>query len=583
MSFPEKSKPAAFFNAPAFRGMVLRLGVAAVAVVSCTSFVRGAPGLVLDDSYIHLSFARHLGEGMGFCFNPGERSLGFTSPLWVMLLGSLYRAGVDLEAGARWAGILSLAGSAVLLFGLVRLSVRDVLGRHGPGFTEEACSRWSDTYGLLAGLGMSACGNMLWLSGSGMEAVFFLFMGLCCLLFFRREKPRPLWGGVFLGLLLLTRVTGVLLLVLLAAFGLIRSRRHVFVSLAAALVIALPWYIYSYSVTGFILPPTRAGKLASDLFNSGPALKGISTYAVMHLQFLWKADKGILIMLLLSVPLTFYNLVAKKDAGHGSSENGRGTSLAARPLSFASVSPAGLLGLWAILHFLAHTLFFRSTMILTPYHNLRYQVMLIPALIGGFTYIIARTLAMPMKMDAEGPDESNPYPGHVSRWSGHLYLAVGLLLLATPIGMELLHTRQWQGLFHANVRHLNSEHKAAANWARLFLGEDARIACLDIGVLRFYSDRYVIDLGGLVDPEILPWLEKNDTGPYLVEKKATHYFEMDNPGSERITGVKARAGGLYELRPLKQFKFHRYPYPVFLHSFAINAYAVRLLDKGPGG
>ena len=41
-----------------------------------------------DDYYIYLQYARNLNETGQFAFNPGHPSLGFTSSLWVMLLGA---------------------------------------------------------------------------------------------------------------------------------------------------------------------------------------------------------------------------------------------------------------------------------------------------------------------------------------------------------------------------------------------------------------------------------------------------------------------------------------------------------------
>ena len=50
--------------------------------------IAGAPGCPLDDSWIHLQFARNLAEGAGFSFNPGRPVAGSTAPLWTLLLGA---------------------------------------------------------------------------------------------------------------------------------------------------------------------------------------------------------------------------------------------------------------------------------------------------------------------------------------------------------------------------------------------------------------------------------------------------------------------------------------------------------------
>src|SRR5262249_50979860 len=56
--------------------------------------IAGAAGFPLDDSWIHLQFARNLAEGAGFAYNPGVPVAGSTAPLWTLLLA----------AGARVAG-----------------------------------------------------------------------------------------------------------------------------------------------------------------------------------------------------------------------------------------------------------------------------------------------------------------------------------------------------------------------------------------------------------------------------------------------------------------------------------------------
>src|SRR5687767_11811652 len=63
------------------------------ALVACLLYLRaeralldGRLGLPLDDSWIHLQFARSLAGGEGLAYNPGERVAGSTAPLWTALL-----------------------------------------------------------------------------------------------------------------------------------------------------------------------------------------------------------------------------------------------------------------------------------------------------------------------------------------------------------------------------------------------------------------------------------------------------------------------------------------------------------------
>ena len=59
----------------------------------------GFPGFPLDDSWIHLHFARNIAEGAGFSYNPGVPVAGSTAPLWTLLLAlgvALFGASVAL-------------------------------------------------------------------------------------------------------------------------------------------------------------------------------------------------------------------------------------------------------------------------------------------------------------------------------------------------------------------------------------------------------------------------------------------------------------------------------------------------------
>ena len=50
--------------------------------------IAGTSGFPLDDSWIHLHFARNIAEGHGFAFNPGRPVAGSTAPLWTLVLAA---------------------------------------------------------------------------------------------------------------------------------------------------------------------------------------------------------------------------------------------------------------------------------------------------------------------------------------------------------------------------------------------------------------------------------------------------------------------------------------------------------------
>jgi arabinofuranosyltransferase len=93
---------------------LLVTGLVAVALLA-----RLIPGArMVDDAYITFRYARNLVEGFGFVYNPGERVLGTTTPLYTLLL-----AGLALTTGSRdfpnlAVPVNALAGalSAVLLY-----------------------------------------------------------------------------------------------------------------------------------------------------------------------------------------------------------------------------------------------------------------------------------------------------------------------------------------------------------------------------------------------------------------------------------------------------------------------------------
>ncbi len=71
----------------------------------------------IDDAYITFRYARNLAEGLGFVYNPGQRVLGTTTPLYTLVMALAWRLGLrDLPGVALALNAAADAGTAVLLY-----------------------------------------------------------------------------------------------------------------------------------------------------------------------------------------------------------------------------------------------------------------------------------------------------------------------------------------------------------------------------------------------------------------------------------------------------------------------------------
>src|SRR4051812_27049952 len=73
-------------------------------------------GFPLDDAWIHLQFARNLGTGHGFSYNPGIPVAGSTAPLWTAVLALPAALHLEPVASSKIVG-LALTIVAALLTG----------------------------------------------------------------------------------------------------------------------------------------------------------------------------------------------------------------------------------------------------------------------------------------------------------------------------------------------------------------------------------------------------------------------------------------------------------------------------------
>jgi hypothetical protein len=216
-------------------------------------------GLPLDDSWIHMVYARSLAALHGFAYNPGQQETGATSPLWTALLvpASLVARvlGTSVALPAKLTGVVVAAGTSLAAAGLARAL----------GFGRAVL--------VATGLAIAFDPGLAFATVSGMEVL--LAAGLALLALGQLAHGRYKTAGLVAGLAVLARPEMALLTVMVLGFAdwklrkaQARIKERVLV-LVPAVAPPLAWMLFCLVVTGHPLPNTVYRKLASQDFLYG--------------------------------------------------------------------------------------------------------------------------------------------------------------------------------------------------------------------------------------------------------------------------------------------------------------------------
>jgi arabinofuranosyltransferase len=162
-----------------------RIGVVIFAVLAAAAWGTGlewrqtAPGFPLDDTWIHLQFARNVAEGYGFSFNAGVPSSGSTAPLWTLVLSVPLLIGLGPVVSAKALGIVLVVITAVAAASLTR---------------RLSGSAWA---GLLAGVAVGITPRMAWAALSGMEVPLYAALVTLAMLLYVRAADTPSAGWLW--------------------------------------------------------------------------------------------------------------------------------------------------------------------------------------------------------------------------------------------------------------------------------------------------------------------------------------------------------------------------------------------------
>ena len=454
----------------------LYLLLATVLVGYYVAFAGG--GFPLDDSWIHQGYARNFGLRGEWAFIPGEPSAASTSPLYTVVLSLGYILPISPFLWAHIIGALSLAG----------------IGMLGSRMVEALLPKQHHIV-LYVSVMLVLTWHLIWASASGMETALFSFLVMA--LIYRAwlesdEQKGLLLRGVFFGLLtgltMLARPEGVMLggiigLVILWVRPQGSLKSVILWGIASAISFALiisPYIALNYQLTGGILPNTASAK-----FEQLEIVLRLPYYERFALMWIPLLAGGLSLFL----PGVFYAIRWLWKQPYGQRR-----WIYFLPL-FWSIA---LIGLYAA-RLPAHI------------QHGRYVIPALPPL----TLFGAMGMFL-MWQDWRRKDIARRVVVQVLFVSSTLMTIAFALIIGPQI-------------YRQDVSIINEEMVATSQWIKLNLSDDDLLAIHDIGAVGYFAPRPMIDVAGLITPEIIPIVMDGDAvWAYLEDLDADYLMAFPN-------------------------------------------------------
>jgi hypothetical protein len=447
-------------------GLMAAISLAGYLIASILEFRIGFP---LDDAWIHQTYARNLVEYGSWVFLPDQPSAGSTAPAWsiVIALGHWLNLGPHI-----WIYLLGW----LLLWGLAVVVAY--------GFTTLIPHR--QELSILAGALIIFEWHLTWAAGSGMETLFAATIYLVVLLWalrlggkFSQMDFPDLWPwfglGALIGFSVWVRPDGITLfgvvgfILVMKKGGMNKKLRALLFLGTGSVVVILPYLIFNFFLVDEIWPSTYYAKQVEyAIYRSLP-------YWRRYLDVIQQPLTGVGFVLLPGFLWFGCCSIRNKDWGKVA----------------GTIWVAGFIGIYA-------------WRLPVSYQHGRYIMPVMPAY---FLFGLVGIVTLMEKMAG----------GRFWRVLRRSWVAITGIVLAI---FWLLGARAYAW----DVAVIESEMVDVARWITANTEADSLIAAHDIGALGYFGDRDLLDLAGLVSPEVIPYIRDEKALANYLDSKGANYL-----------------------------------------------------------
>jgi arabinofuranosyltransferase len=420
-------------------------------------------GFPLDDPWIHLTFAKNLAKYFSFSYFKNEMvTAGSTSPIYTALLSVGFFISNNEFILSYFLGILFLAASGIFFY---KLSSFD--------FNKE------NIFAIFCTAIFISDKWMNFISVSGMETTMYIFILIACAYFYRKKKSIPF--AIFAGLIIWTRPDGVAFYAALIVDYLwllftsksdkslkIFSKKDYIKIVTIFSVLLLLYFALNIMLSSSLLPNTYTAKLTYY----SPEFKSRSEFFKNEVwNYFTSGGYGIIMAGFMIAAVIMFKDLFKKNYN--------------KSILYIGFIVALVFEYWYKLPY-AHR-FGRYMMPVIPFFIL--------ASASGYREIFY-AIGKYMKGKA-------------------VYLALSVIVFGATFVLNVINFKPTSSSYSEECKYINDRQVAASLWLRDNTKPEDIIATHDVGAIGFYSERKIVDIAGLITPELISKINTKDYSEYL--------------------------------------------------------------------